>query len=102
MFNQDLPLSGLPYRQSSFLMEPGAGTWEILQTSMGDRKDGDDAASQRDDHGRHSEWRYLMKPYLLDRVVSAGGEEVRKFMPEAWGSLMSAQEARISRSLWRR
>ena len=35
----------------------------------------------------------LMKPYLLDRVVSAGEEEVKKFMPEAWGSLMTAQEA---------
>ncbi len=34
-----------------------------------------------------------MKPYLLDRVVSAGGEEVKKFLPTSGGTLMTAAEA---------
>ena len=34
-----------------------------------------------------------MKPYVLDRVQSAAGEEVKKFLPEAYGSLMTADEA---------
>lgn len=34
-----------------------------------------------------------MKPYLLDRVVSAGGEEVKKFLPTSGGTLMTATEA---------
>ena len=35
----------------------------------------------------------LMKPYFLDSVVSAGDETIKKFMPAAYGSLMSAKEA---------
>ena len=35
----------------------------------------------------------LMKPYFLDSVVSAGGEEIKKFMPSSYGSLMTAKEA---------
>lgn len=93
LFNQDLPLSGLPYRQSSFLMEPGAGTWEILQTSMGQGRTEMTPVHNAMITAAIANGGTLMKPYLLDRVVSAGGEEVRKFMPEAWGSLMSAQEA---------
>ena len=34
-----------------------------------------------------------MKPYFLDSVVSAGDETIKKFMPAAYGSLMSAKEA---------
>ena len=30
-----------------------------------------------------------MKPYLLDRVVSVGGEEVKKFLPTSGGILDS-------------
>ena len=35
LFNSPLPITGLPYKQSSFQMGPGADTWEILQTSIG-------------------------------------------------------------------
>ncbi len=34
-----------------------------------------------------------MKPYMLDRVVSVGGEEVKKFLPATGGILMTAAEA---------
>lgn len=34
-----------------------------------------------------------MKPYLLDSVVSAAGEEIESFLPSAYGSLMTAEEA---------
>ena len=34
-----------------------------------------------------------MKPYLIDHVESAAGEEVKKFLPSAYGNLMTAQEA---------
>ncbi len=36
----------------------------------------------------------LMKPYLLDRVVGESGEEVKKFLPESFGSLMTAEESK--------
>ena len=34
-----------------------------------------------------------MKPYFLSSVESAGGEEIKRFMPSAYGSLMTAGEA---------
>ena len=34
-----------------------------------------------------------MKPYLLDRVENGAGEEIKKFLPEAYGELMTAVEA---------
>lgn len=34
-----------------------------------------------------------MKPYFIDYVVNANGEMGQKFLPESWGSLMSAKEA---------
>ena len=37
----------------------------------------------------------LMKPYLIDRVENAAGEEQKKFLPESYGSLMDAGEAKI-------
>ena len=35
----------------------------------------------------------LMKPHLIDRVVSESGTEVRRFAPESAGRLMSAEES---------
>jgi len=35
----------------------------------------------------------LMKPYFLNSVETAGGEEIKKFMPASYGSLMTAGEA---------
>lgn len=93
LFNRELPLTGFPYKESSFVMEPGAGTWEILQTSMGQGKTEMTPLHNALLTAAVANGGTLMKPYLLDRVVSAGEEEVKKFMPEAWGSLMTAQEA---------
>ena len=93
LFNRELPLTGFPYKESSFVMEPGAGTWEILQTSMGQGKTEMTPLHNALLTAAIANGGTLMKPYLLDRVVSAGEEEMKKFMPEAWGSLMTAQEA---------
>ena len=93
LFNRELPLTGFPYKESSFVMEPGAGAWEILQTSMGQGRTEMTPLHNALLTAAVANGGTLMKPYLLDRVVSAGEEEVKKFMPEAWGSLMTAQEA---------
>ena len=93
LFNRELPLTGFPYKESSFVMEPGAGAWEILQTSMGQGRTEMTPLHNALLTAAIANGGTLMKPYLLDRVVSAGEEEMKKFMPEAWGSLMTAQEA---------
>lgn len=93
LFNSALPLSGMPYSQSSFQMAPGADTWEILQTSMGQGATQITPIHNAMITAAIANGGTLMRPYLLDRVVNAGGQEIRKFLPEAYGSLMSAQEA---------
>lgn len=35
----------------------------------------------------------LMKPYLIDSVISANGEETEHFLPEAYGRLITESEA---------
>ena len=37
----------------------------------------------------------MMKPYLADHVENAGGETIRKFAPQAQGSIMTAEEAKV-------
>ena len=34
-----------------------------------------------------------MRPYMVDRVENVAGDTVKKYMPEAYGPLMSAKEA---------
>lgn len=93
MFNSPLPLTGIPYKQSAFNMTQGAGHWEILQTSMGQGTTQITPVHNAMITAAIANGGTLMKPYLLDSVVSAGGEEIKKFMPEAYGSLMTAEEA---------
>ena len=92
LFNRDLPLS-LPYSRSSFVLEQGAGTWEILQTSMGQGATQITPIHNAMITAAIANGGTLMKPYLLDRVENGAGEEIKKFLPEAYGELMTAGEA---------
>ena len=40
-----------------------------------------------------------MQPYLADRVESADGKTVKKFVPQAYSSLMTAEESAALTSL---
>lgn len=93
LFNRPLPISGFPYRQSSYKMEPGADTWEILQTSIGQGVTQVTPLHNALITAAVANGGTLMKPYLLDSVVSAAGEEIESFLPSAYGSLMTAEEA---------
>lgn len=93
LFNSALPLTGIPYKESSFNMNTGADTWEILQTSMGQGTTQITPLHNAMITAAIANGGTLMKPYLLSSVVSAGGEEIKKFIPSAYGSLMTAEEA---------
>lgn len=93
LFNSPLPLTGMPYKQSSYNMEPGAETWEILQTSMGQGTTQITPLHNAMITAAIANGGTLMRPYFLDSVESVGGEEIKKFMPSAYGSLMTADEA---------
>ena len=93
LFNSPLPIAGLPYKQGSFNMEPGADTWEILQTSIGQGTTQITPMHNAMITAAIANGGTLMKPYFLDSVETAGGEEFKKFMPASYGSLMTAGEA---------
>ena len=93
LFNSPLPITGLPYKQSSFQMGPGADTWEILQTSIGQGITQVTPMHNAMITAAIANGGTLMKPYFLNSVETAGGEEIKKFMPASYGSLMTAGEA---------
>ena len=93
LFNSPLPITGLPYKQSSFQMGPGADTWEILQTSIGQGTTQVTPMHNAMITAAIANGGTLMKPYFLNSVETAGGEEIKKYMPASYGSLMTAGEA---------
>lgn len=93
LFDSPLPVAGMPYKQSSFQMGPGADTWEILQTSIGQGTTQITPLHNAMITAAIANGGTLMKPYFLSSVESAGGEEIKRFMPSAYGSLMTAGEA---------
>ena len=94
LFNAELPLS-LPYSKSSYVMEPGADTWQILQTSIGQGQTQITPMHNALLTAAIANGGTLMRPYLIDHVENVGGEVVKKFMPASSGTLMSAGEAEI-------
>lgn len=100
LFNQELPLS-LAYSKGSFTMNTGADTWEILQTSIGQGNTQITPMHNAMITAAIANGGILMKPYLLERVESAAGEEVKRFLPESAGSLMTADEAEALSGLMR-
>lgn len=92
LFNSELPLS-LPYAKSAYTMKPGAGTWEILQTSIGQGKTQVTPIHMAMLTSAVANGGMLMKPYVIEQVNNAAGEEVKKFLPSSVKSLMTAREA---------
>ena len=92
LFNSDLPL-GMSYSRSTYNMTGESDEWEILQTSIGQGTTQVSPMHIAMITSSIANGGTLMKPYVLDRVQSAAGEEVKKFLPEAYGSLMTADEA---------
>lgn len=94
LFNSSLPLS-LPYKESSFVMGEGADEWERLQTSIGQGKTQITPMHNLMITAAIANGGTLMKPYMIDHVENAGGQTVKKFLPEAYGTLMSSEDASI-------
>lgn len=100
LFNTDMPPS-IAYNKSSYAMGTGADTWEILQTSIGQGVTQMTPMHNALLAAAIANGGTLMKPYFLDHVENVGGETIKKFMPEAYGQLMTAQESAILSGLMR-
>lgn len=94
LFGQELPLL-LPYKKSSYTMTQKSDLWEILQTAIGQGNTQITPMHNAMIMSAIANGGILMAPYLMEHVENAGGETIKKFMPESYGSLMSAEEAGI-------
>lgn len=92
LFNAELPLS-FPYAKSTYAMQEGAGTWEILQTAIGQGTTQVTPIHMAMLTAAVANGGVLMKPYVIEQVRNGAGEEVKTFFPASAKSLMSAQEA---------
>lgn len=100
LFNGPLPVS-IAYSKSSYAMGTGAGDWERLQTAIGQGNTQMTPLHNALLTAAIANGGVLMKPYLIDRVETAEGEEVKKFLPATYGELMSASEAEALSGLMR-
>ena len=98
LFNQPLPLS-LEYSQSSYRLESTDPLWEVLQTSIGQGETQVTPMHTALITSAIANGGTLMQPYLADRVESADGKIVKKFVPQAYSSLMTAEESAALTSL---
>ena len=74
-------------------MKEGAGTWEILQTAIGQGKTQVTPIHMAMLTAAVANGGMLMKPYVIGQVKNGAGEEIKAFLPASAKSLMSAQEA---------
>lgn len=98
LFNSDLPLA-MPYSKSSYSMTSKADSWEILQTSIGQGKTQATPVHIAMITSAIANDGILMQPYVMDEVINAAGEEVKKFLPVSYGSLLTADESRKLKDL---
>ena len=98
MFNQEQPLA-FPYSKSVYQMKEDPEDWEIFQTVIGQGGTLMTPMHNLMITSAIANGGVLMKPYVIDRVESASGETVKKFMPVSHGELMVANEAKALKAL---
>lgn len=96
LFNGEMPLP-IAYSKSSYTMGADATPWEILQTSIGQGNTQMTPMHNAMLTAAIANGGVLMKPYYIDSVENVAGDEVEKFLPAAYKTLLSADEsARIA------
>ena len=94
MFNKELPLT-MNYGKSSAHMGDEISTDEMLQTSIGQGRTQITPIHLNMITCAIANKGVLMKPHVIDRVENDEGQLVKKFKDDAYGRLMSEQEAAI-------
>ena len=100
LFNTELPLS-IAYSKSSYIMGPGADTWQVLQTSIGQGQTQITPLHNAMITAAIANGGTLMKSYFVDHVENSGGNVIKKFMPHSFGNLMTAEESSALTELMR-
>lgn len=91
LFNQKLP-SAFSTTKSYFSLSPSDTEWQIGATAIGQGNTTISPLHAAMLTSCIANDGTLMKPYVIDRVVTAEGETVKQYDTETYGSLMSSQE----------
>lgn len=93
MFNEDLPLD-MDYNQSVFPLTKDSTQFDITQTSIGQGKTTVSPAHMAMIASAIANNGVLMKPYIVDRVETSGGDIVRYTKQQEYKTLMTKSEAK--------
>lgn len=100
LFDSPLPCE-FPYKQSSFVLEPGASAGEIIQTSIGQGKTLVTPYHLALVMSAIANDGVLMKPYMIDRVTNYSGAEVSANEPEEYDTLLSVKKSAVLKNYLR-
>ena len=93
LFNKSLPLSS--YKKSTFTLNGKSSVAEVMQTAIGQGNTLVSPMHMALITSAIANGGELMKPYLIDSVVSSDGETVKTTEPENYKRLMTTNEANI-------
>lgn len=93
LFNKRLPLSS--YKKSTFTLNGKSSVAEVMQTAIGQGNTLVSPMHMALITSAIANGGELMKPYLIDSVVSSDGETVKTTEPESYKRLMTTNEANI-------
>jgi penicillin-binding protein A len=94
LFNKPLPTS-IVYNQSSFDLNSKSDQGEIPQTVIGQGKTQITPLHNALIVATIANGGVMMKPYLVDHIENQSGTTIKKYMPEIYDSLMTADEAQV-------
>lgn len=92
LFNSDLPCV-FPYKQSSFVLQPGDSSWEIMQTAIGQGKTLVTPYHLALVMSTINNQGILMTPYIVEKVTNYSGTEVTETVPQEYGELLTPKKA---------
>ena len=91
-FNTSLP-TDIPHAQSRFSLSQNASQWEIGATAIGQGETVMTPLHALLLTSAIANGGVVMRPYLVDSIVSSTGHQIEKYSPQSSGSIMSASEA---------
>lgn len=94
LFNQSLPLN-FSYSRSTLSVAEDTSDAEMMQVAIGQGKTQITPIHLNMITMAIANQGVLMKPYVMDRVANDKGTTIKSFQPEAYGQLISPEEADI-------
>ena len=94
LFNKKLPLT-MDYKSSVLSTDSKSGVPLLMQTSIGQGNTLVSPMHMAMVASTIANRGVLMKPYLIDRVENYNGDQVKKYMPDAYRELIPVSEASV-------